>query len=373
MVCHMPWRRDLGGPRVQMELADELRAKGHSVEKFSLEDAVSGSKRPALVGDILPWFASKAHRRILRDPSYDVIDAQQGNVTRCKDSLRFHGTLVVRSVALHHFYAQYQWRADPHSSSGLRHQLGRQRERMSYGINKWAVEQSFDAADQIIAPNQAEYDFLNLDPRWGRKTRNVPIPISRRGFSALSSARPTNVCHSHEPTVAFVGSWHPRKGSRDWPHLARLISDGHPGVRFRFLGTGVESAPPGLPREVVWVPHYEPEELPGLLSGVRVGVFPSYVEGSPIAVVEQLAAAVPVAAYDIPGPRDILGPVDPWLLVRPGDIGTLAGRVLRLLSSDPADLEALRDRCVARAEELTWAKWIERMIDYYAGGGDARE
>jgi len=39
MVIHTPWTPNLGGPRVQLELADELRAMGHEVEKFSYEDA----------------------------------------------------------------------------------------------------------------------------------------------------------------------------------------------------------------------------------------------------------------------------------------------------------------------------------------------
>lgn len=369
MVSHMPWRRDLGGPRVQIELADELRAMGHSVDKFSLEDALSGSKPPPLVAEVLPWFAAKAHRRILDDPAYDVIDAHQGTLTRSKKSLRFHGTLIVRSAGPFHFHAHYQWRADPHSSPGLRHQLGRLREKVSYGISQWAVERSFDAADRIIVHNQAEYDFLQLDPRWGRRTHIVPAPISTETLAALSAVRRQDAL-PHPATVAFVGSWHPLKGSRDWPQLARLISDAVPGVHFRFLGTGVEAVPSGLPPDVVWVPHYEPGELPGLLSSVQLGVFPSYLEGFGMAVVEQLAAGVPVVAYDIPGPRDILGPIDSALLVRPGYVEGVADQVRLLLHSDPADLRALRARCIARAEGLTWAQWVAPMIDYYTAGRD---
>jgi glycosyltransferase involved in cell wall biosynthesis len=365
MVCHMPWRRDLGGPRVQIELADELQAQGHLVEKFSFEDAFAESKLPPALTGNLPWFATQAHRRILRSPGYDVIDAHQGNITRSKQSLGFGGSLVIRSVGLHHFYAHYQWHADPHRSPGLRHRLGRLRERLTDEAGEWAAGRSFDAADRIVVANQAEYDFLQLNPRWGKKARILPIPISQAGFSALSSA-PRQGLHSESPTVAFVGSWHPRKGSRDWPRLVPLLSAQLPGVRLRFLGTGVEPADPGLPRDVVWVPHYEPDDLPGLLAGVDLGVFPSYLEGFPIAVVEQLAAAVPVVAYDIPGPRDILCPVDPTLLVQLGDLQSLARRVVDLLSSEPEVLDTLRDRCTARAKELTWGEWIGPILRCYS-------
>lgn len=366
----MPWRRDLGGPRVQIELAEELRARGHSVEKFSLEDAYPGSQLPPLLDGILPSFAMKVHRRILNNPNYDVIDAHQGNLIRSKTSLGFAGRLVVRSAGLHHFYARYLWRADPHKSSGLRNHLGRVTSRIGSGIATWAVERSFDAADRVVIHNQTEYDFLTLDPSWAQKARIVPAPISRQSFSTLSSVRQAGVNGNHTPAVGFVGSWHPRKGSRDWPRLAHLLSSGLPELRFHFLGTGVEGTPPGLPPHVVWVPHYEPEELPTLLTKVDVGVFPSYLEGYGIAVVEQLAAGIPVVAYDVPGPRDILHPVDPSLLIRPGDIASLAERTIALFLSGSGSFPELRSRCVARARELTWDEWAGPMLDYYRGTYD---
>lgn len=364
MVCHMPWRRHLGGPRVQIELAEELRAKGHTVEKFSLEDARRESRPPSLLGNSLPWFAMQVHRRILRDPAYDVIDAHQGTIMRSKESLGFNGHLVVRSVGLHDFYSRYQWYADPHSAPGLRHRLGRLRERLVSEASQWAVDRSFDLADQILAPNQAEYDFLQLNPRWGKKAHVTPIPISREFFVALKSVSHQSL-HTHPASVAFVGSWHPRKGSRDWPRLAHLLSAGLPELRFHFLGTGIERTPPGLPRDVVWVPHYEPDELPALLTEVDVGVFPSYLEGFGIAVVEQLAAGIPVVAYDVPGPRDILHPVDPSLLIPPGDVRSLTERVIALFSLHSENFAELRSRSITRAKELTWEEWVGPMIDYY--------
>lgn len=97
-----------------------------------------------------------------------------------------------------------------------------------------------------------------------------------------------------------------------------------------------------------------------------MGAFPSYLEGWPIAVVEQLAAGIPVVAYDVPGPRDILEPVEPALLVRPGDTSGMAGRIVQTLSMDRAEAIDLRNRCVARAKELTWDRWADAMVTYYA-------
>ena len=53
-------------------------------------------------------------------------------------------------------------------------------------------------------------------------------------------------------------------------------------------------------------PTFEEADLPSLLADCAVALFPSYVEGFGLAVLEQLAAGLPTIAYDVPGPRQIL-------------------------------------------------------------------
>src|SRR5947209_17738731 len=98
MVCHMPWSRNLGGARVQVELADEFRALGHQVEKFSYEDAFP--KGRSRLGDLLDPRAFPRRARAFvqnRRADFDVIDAHQGNLPYSKPDLGFSGLLVVRS------------------------------------------------------------------------------------------------------------------------------------------------------------------------------------------------------------------------------------------------------------------------------------
>lgn len=376
MVCHMPWRKDLGASRVQIELAEELRAMGHTVDKFSWEDAVAAGSPPRLATDPFSWFSTQVHRRIASGPSYDIIDAHQGCIQRSKKALGFDGSLIVRSAGSYHFYTYFERRFDPHSVPGLRGFVGRRRALLSHALGKRAVERSFDVADRIVVHNLAEHDFLQLDPGWGLKVGIIPAPISTASFHALKGMHRRSDRHAELPTVSFLGSWHPRKGSRDWPKLAGLISEGLGPTQFRFLGTGTPSSV--IPDEmsdrtarVRWVTHYRPEELPGLLRGVQVGAFPSYLEGFGIAVVEQLAAGIPVVAYDVPGPRDILSPIDPSLLIRPGDVAALAKRVVALLTTDARELAGLHERCLARAGELTWDRWTAPILEIYSGGSGA--
>lgn len=370
MICPTQWRDDQGLPKVQMELTEELRRRGHIVDKFSLEDAATIYVPPQLA-DLIPLFPTMVHRFLReRGGSYDVVDAHQGTITRQKESLGFAGGLLIRSAGLHHFYSNFNRWADPHNTPGARHWIGRRREALAGELTRRAVERSFDAADRIIIHNRAELDFLRLNPNWVSRTRMVPAPISKQAFDALSQVRhPSLTENEARPVVTVVGTWDPRKGSRDWPRLAALIAAAVPGVELRFLGTSLEKAQAFASDalgECVWVPRYNPRELPHLLRGGQVGAFATYLEGSPIGVVEQLAAGIPVVAYDVPGPRDILEPVEPRLLARPGDMAGLAKQIIRVLSMDRAEAANLRSRCVARAKELTWDTWADSMVTYYA-------
>src|SRR5208337_3977690 len=143
-----------------------------------------------------------------------------------------------------------------------------------------------------------------------------------------------------------------------------------PGVIFRLLGTA------GTVRDAVGVrryfprrlwprleiyPRYDPNELPGLLAGVSIGVFPSRVEGSPYGVLEMLASAIPVIAYDAPGANVLL---TPEFLVQVGDTTTLTNRAVGLFD-DPVRLQVARRWARNRALEFNWERIGEETARVY--------
>ena len=75
-------------------------------------------------------------------------------------------------------------------------------------------------------------------------------------------------------------------------------------------------------------------DVSGLLGAVDLSVFSSRSEGCPNAVLESMAAALPVAGTDIEGIREVVGPAGaPWL-APPGDSDALAA-VLKTLANNP--------------------------------------
>ena len=71
-------------------------------------------------------------------------------------------------------------------------------------------------------------------------------------------------------------------------------------------------------------------DVAGLLGASDVSVFSSRSEGCPNAVLESMAAALPVAATDVAGIREVVGPTGAQFLTPVADAGALADVLLKL-------------------------------------------
>lgn len=189
-----------------------------------------------------------------------------------------------------------------------------------------------------------------------------------RGFNAAYANRQTSL---KEPVIAFVGTFDYRKGCMDFPRLVRMVADSIPQVNFRLLGTrGLFASrekvlsffPRELRRRVDVVPAFDPDQLPGMLSDCVAGVFPSYREGFGIAVVEMLAAGLPVIAYDVPGPCDILP--DDWLVAR-GDIPAMADSITSLIQLESTEHTAQSKRAHEISRRFRWGQIARETFSIY--------
>jgi len=172
------------------------------------------------------------------------------------------------------------------------------------------------------------------------------------------------------PTVTTVGTFDSRKGAADFPSIVREIVRAVSGVRFRFLGTSrverdvLSYFDNRLRDRIEITPRYDPEELPELLAQCSVGVFPSYVEGFGLGVLEMLAASIPVIAYNSPGPPMML---PPEYLVPPGHWQKMAEKVISLMN-DRDSLARARAWAKERSRQFCWdeiAKQTDRVYRDY--------
>ncbi|PVZ07994.1 glycosyltransferase [Actinomycetospora cinnamomea] len=135
--------------------------------------------------------------------------------------------------------------------------------------------------------------------------------------------------------------------------VARLRAQ-HPNVRVVLAGDGprreelaaiVERE--GLPDVVRFLG--ERRDVPRLLAGFDVFALSSKHEGVPIAVIEAMAAELPVVAPGVGGLPDVVGDGSEGFVVAPGDDAALADRLARLVA-DPDLRTALGKNARRRAE-----------------------
>jgi glycosyltransferase involved in cell wall biosynthesis len=104
------------------------------------------------------------------------------------------------------------------------------------------------------------------------------------------------------------------------------------------------------------------EDLIALYSMAEAFVFPSWIEGFGIPVLEAMACGAPVIASDRGAIPEVTG--DAALLADAGDDATLALHIARVLS-DPAEARRLRERGFARASSITWHDVARQILRSY--------
>ena len=375
MLLHMPWNRNLGGSRVQLELAEEFESLGHFVEKFDYDDAFPKAKTSFRWTQLTrPSFSSKAKSFVQENSHrFDIIDAHQGNLPYSKRELGFKGLLVARSVGLYAFYEEFEKSAIikwPLLSlkAQLRNWLWSQRRQREQPY----FLQSLQACDLINVCNQDELVYVQQVLGFKEKAIAQPFGLSRqRQIEFAEAMQPANIRLANK-LVVFIGTWGARKGSKDWAEIITQVRTQVPEARFLFLGTGFTAkavlADLKLSSECDWievVPSFSNEALPQLLSQATIGAFPSYIEGFGFAVLEKLASGLPTVAYDVPGPREMLQHVDSSLLLLVGDTNVFSNRIINLLKSDVNSYSKISKKSLEVAKQFSWSKIAKNTIQTY--------
>jgi glycosyltransferase involved in cell wall biosynthesis len=373
LIVNLHWDARLGAIRVFMELEQAWRASGHTVERFTLDEAFPrGRVAPPIFALRQLFFGYKAAGFVRKNVDrFDVIDALIGSLHGSKERLGFGGLLVARSVGLYRLYERFERDAQVRWPRAQGKALGRS----FYTIVGRCFRRSFDAAvvqaDLINVPNEEEVDCLYQEMRRDLSITVQPYGLTEEQRQALRVSASSLEKRLAQRKISFLGMWAPRKGCHDWPRIVRLVWDKIPDARFSLLGTmvdrqtilsdlGMQSS-----ERIEVVVDYSQSDLPALLADSAVGAFPSYVEGFGIAVLEQLAAGIPTVAFDVAGPRDILGAELSGLLVPMGDAEKFAAALVKILQSNGTEYQELARRSSDRAGCFVWSKIAQDTAAIY--------
>jgi glycosyltransferase involved in cell wall biosynthesis len=233
----------------------------------------------------------------------------------------------------------------------------------------WMERRAMKGAGAFIANSRSGMDFLQRAFPEGRD-RMVVIPNAVEIPARASDAAGRQVvCVAHgrgtkKDHETLLKAW--RIVGRSGGSEARLVLAGYfeqgdaYADRIRAL-----AAEPDLAESVRFAGASE--AIPDLLARSAIGVLSSRNEGMPNAVLEYMAAGLPVVATDLPGIRLALGEESDHWLAPEGDAEALAERMLELMR-DPALRGECGRRNRARAEaEFSVAALGERTLAVLRG------
>ncbi len=210
------------------------------------------------------------------------------------------------------------------------------------------------STDRIVAISPAIRDELLQQHRIGRadQYRVVPLGFDLSALTAIDdrarvAARESLGISASAHVVATVGRLTAIKQHHLFLETARLVANSDPAALFLIAGDGElrqelerTARDFGLADRVRFLGWRR--DLTTIYGASDVFLLTSRNEGTPVALIESLAAGVPGVSTDVGGVRDVLSP-DLGSVAPYDDAAGLAAAVTRLLT-DPAARRAIGDR-----------------------------
>jgi glycosyltransferase involved in cell wall biosynthesis len=364
---HHPLDPNMGAPGVTLALGHALSALGCAVDYFSYTEAFPGDREhTSWHGVRFPWkLAAHLSREARR---YDVLDITTGDnwpwARAGRPGAASRQVLVTRSHGLEHTYSE-RLRADARDGQ---HHLSWKYPLYHGGFRLWEVRQSMLLADHSVLLN-------SQDATYAREKLRVPTPrlsvIPHALPAAFHGLPPPRPAPDAGPLrLAFVGSWLPAKGIAE---LVAVVTALHAsGVPFALtvLGTGVaeatvrESFPPTVREHVRVISRYPNAELPRLLEGEEVLLFPSHSEGYGMALVEAMASGLVPVTTPVGVAHEVVRDGQTGRIVAIGDVSAMVEE-LRTLAQDGARRLTLRRAAQAAVSGLSWPDIAARTLALY--------
>jgi glycosyltransferase involved in cell wall biosynthesis len=374
LVIHHPLDPNLGAPGVTWRLGQEYIELGHEVKFFSFDNLPKFL--PGLAkGLLFPVFVAAKISTLVKQGDIDIVDASTGDswiwLKWIKSFFKKTPLLVTRSHGLEHT-VHLQLIQDV--------KLGKLKLSWKYpiyhgGFHLWEVATSMRLADLVLCLNQhdMQYSIQNLGvfPEYIRVVNN--------GISDAFLGLPMEILpEGSKIKIAHIGNYIPRKGiDYSVPALNKILQQ-FPQVEISFLGTMVppemvlKDFEPSLHNRIHLISRYQNSDLPSLISGHSILLFPSLSEGGPLAVVEAMACGLAPIVSDIPGPTEVVRhDFDAWV-IPPRDVLAIEAAIIKLVE-DRAYLEKLRVNAHKTAQSYSCANIAKKNLEIYTYAQQAKK
>lgn len=209
----------------------------------------------------------------------------------------------------------------------------------SHNTKLWQMETEGVAEDRIHVIHNG-FDFSVFD--------SIPADVRQTIRAALGI--PVDA-----PVVTIVANLRSVKDHVTFLKAARLVADNSPETRFLIVGEGPERSgledlckDLGLQSQVIFLGKRT--DIPQILCASDVGVLSSKSESFSNAVVEYMAAGLPVVATDVGGVREAVDDGINGFIVPVGNSALMGKHITELLNTNSMDRmgQESRQRCIER-------------------------
>lgn len=355
-------------------LCRELRAKGHAVTLIA-PDYGSDTDLPS--EDVVRVSA----RRVLFDPENRMMKAQR--VLELTERLRgwsydlihihtpfvahYLGVALARRLALPVVETYH---------TAFERDLQRYVPFLPKALTAWAAREltrsQCQAVDAVVVPSEAMRDVLY---RAGVLTpiSTVPIGVETSWFVKGDGAafRERHGIAPERPLLVYIGRVTQEKNVPFLIDVLELVRRSHPDAMLVIAGEGSADTPlrqlvaeRDLVQNVLFLGYLErSRELLDCYRAADVFAYPARTEMHALAVLEAMAAGVPVVAHALMGSKDVLQAGAGALIAEP-TVEDFAAKVMELLQ-DPARRAELAAAGQEQARQWSASVMVERMLDCY--------
>ncbi len=356
LVAHNVARHGKGGMARMMEsIHDQLEARGWQIDYFTSESVPQGAsarRRRHGFGWYVRQFARHAYRN---GRPYDVINIHEPSGLALVYGKAAMGNPAI--VAMSHGLELRHWELRMRVTPPGPARPG-WKERLAYPLTTlWQAGITLRRADHVFCLNEQDKQYVHAQLGRKREEISVVYPGVSEEFQHLAAGR----SYVHGKRLLMNGSWIERKGSKVFVEAFSELASADSQYMLTILGAGMdqqrvrEHFPEALHARVFAPPMMDHAGCAQALIDHDIFVLPSYFEGTPLAMLEAMATAMPLVTTRTCGMQDVVRHGENGLLVEPGDANGLSSAIHRL-ATDAVLRQQLGKAAAAAAPLYTWQR-----------------
>ncbi|MGL5940205.1 MAG: glycosyltransferase family 4 protein [Waterburya sp.] len=356
-----------GAASVTLKLGEKYQKFGHQVSYFSFDNLPP--KLPGIIKAILFPYWVAVHLIVQnKKQSIDVIDASTGDAwlwAKLFRRFRRKYALITRSHGLEHsaHIEQLEESARGNLTLSWKYPI------YHAGFRLWEVKTSIENSDLTLMLNSRDRNYtqkeLGIAPE---KLAIVPNGIPEEFLNLPFENTPQS--SDSEIGIAQVGSFINRKGIQYGIPALNNILERFERIKMSFIGTEcpesevLERFSSNVRNKIKVISSYNHQDLPELLNGHQIKLFPTLSEGFSLALIEAMACGLAPITTSTPGLMEVVRNNCNGILIPPRNSQAIENALEKLII-DHSRLDQLRRNAYNTAQGYSWVNIAQENLTLY--------